>query len=125
MSREQPPDIDAYIAGCPADVRPTLEAIRAVIRRAAPAAVEAIRYGIPTFVLHENLVHFAAFARHIGFYPGPSGIAKFRRELAPYKSAKGSVQLPLTGRIPLAVIGRIVAFRVAEVEARAAAKRKR
>ncbi len=92
-----------------------LEQLRATVQKSAPAATETIKYGIPTFVLHENLVHFAAFARHIGFYPSPSGIAAFKKELAGYKSAKGSVQFPLDEPMPLALIAKIVKFRVKEV----------
>ncbi len=92
-----------------------LQQLRATVQKSAPDATETIKYGIPTFVLHENLVHFAAFARHIGFYPSPSGIAEFKNELAGYKSAKGSVQFPLDEPMPLALIAKIVKFRVKEV----------
>ncbi|OQX19651.1 MAG: hypothetical protein BWK76_03945 [Desulfobulbaceae bacterium A2] len=116
-----PRDIDGYIAGFPADVRKMLEQIRATIRDAAPEAVEAIKYSIPTFVLHGNLVHFAAFKNHIGFYPTPSGIEQFSDELAAYARAKGSVQFPLDQPMPLSLIRKIVTFRVRE----ATAKRKK
>jgi uncharacterized protein YdhG (YjbR/CyaY superfamily) len=86
-----------------------------VIRKAAPGATEAIKYGIPTFVLGENLVHFAAFKKHIGFYPTPSAITAFRDKLSVYKSAKGSVQFPLESPMPLKLIEQIVRFRVKEV----------
>ena len=92
-----------------------LQQLRATVQKSAPDATETIKYGIPTFVLHENLVHFAACARHIGFYPSPSGIAAFKKELAGYKSAKGSVQFPLDEPMPLALIAKIVKFRVKEV----------
>jgi uncharacterized protein YdhG (YjbR/CyaY superfamily) len=84
-------DIDAYIAGFPSQVQARLMQVRATIRRAAPDAIETIKYGIPTYVLGENLVHFAGFKNHIGFYPTPSGIAAFSDSLSGYKSAKGSV----------------------------------
>lgn len=114
-----PTSIDDYIADFPADVAARLSALRATIRRQAPDAVERIAYGIPTFHLHGNLVHFAAFARHVGFYPGPTGIAAFRTELARFKSAKGSVQFPHDEPLPLDLVAAIVDFRVAEnVEAR-------
>ena len=106
--------IDEYIAACPKDLRKTLEGLRAAIRAAAPDAEEKISYRIPTFVLEGNLVHFAAFKNHIGFYPTSSGIRNFRRELAAYELAKGTVRFPIGRPLPLKLIGRIVKFRVAE-----------
>lgn len=117
--------IDAYIAEFPVDVQAKLQELRATIRAAAPDAEERISYQMPTFYLHGNLVHFAAYARHIGFYPIPQGIAAFAAELARYKQGKGSVQFPLDEPLPLELIGRIVAFRVAENVAKAAAKPRR
>ena len=85
------------------------------IRKAAPEAEEAIKYRMPTFVLHGgNLVHFAAFDRHVGFYPAPSGISAFAKELAGYQSAKGSVRFPLDRPVPYPLVARITRFRVAE-----------
>ena len=112
--------IDDYIARCPVHVRVVLEQVRATIRKAAPEAAEAIKYGVPTFVLGENLVHFAAFKQHVGFYPTPSAIAAFKTPLAKYKSAKGSVQFPLDQPMPLSLIARIVRFRVKEIGAKPA-----
>jgi uncharacterized protein YdhG (YjbR/CyaY superfamily) len=106
--------IDDYISAFPAEVQALLRKVRAAIRKAAPDAAETIKYGIPTFTLNGNLVHFAAFKNHIGFYPAPSGIAKFAKELSAYKSAKGSVQFPLDQPIPYALIAKIVEFRVRE-----------
>ena len=106
--------IDEYIAQFPPDVQAMLSELRSTIRRSAPQAVEKISYRVPTFYLDGNLVHFAAFARHIGFYPGPTGIARFEKELAKYKSAKGSVQFPLDEPLPLELIAAIVEFRVGE-----------
>jgi uncharacterized protein YdhG (YjbR/CyaY superfamily) len=106
--------IDEYIASFPPEVRARLSKVRATIRRHAPKAEERMSYGIPTFFLDGNLVHFAAFARHIGLYPGPSGIAAFRDALSRYKSAKGSVQFPHDEPLPLGLIADIVKFRVAE-----------
>ena len=106
--RTTPRTIDEYIAGHPPEVRQILKKIRATIRKAAPAAQETINYGIPTFALEGNLVHFATFKKHIGFYPTPSGIAKFKRELSAYEGANGSVQFPLDQPIPYALIARIV-----------------
>ena len=107
-------NIDQYIAGFPVATRKLLETIRATIRKAAPDAKETINYGIPTFTLNGNLVHFAAFKNHIGFYPAPSGIGHFSKELSIYKGAKGSVQFPMDKALPLALVSKIVRFRVRE-----------
>jgi uncharacterized protein YdhG (YjbR/CyaY superfamily) len=107
-------DIDEYIGNFPNDVRELLEKVRITIRKAAPRATEKIGYGIPTFTLNGNLVHFAAFKKHIGFYPTPSGIEQFKQELSVYEGAKGSVQFPLDKPIPFGLIGKIVKFRVQE-----------
>lgn len=109
-----PGSIDEYIAQFPEDIQQKLQEIRAVIHAAAPEATEKISYQMPTFFLRGNLVHFAAFKHHIGFYPVPSGIAAFEEELAPYKRSKGAVQFPLDQPIPTELISRIVQFRVAE-----------
>jgi uncharacterized protein YdhG (YjbR/CyaY superfamily) len=114
QSRSTAKTMDEYIAAFPKDVQALLQKIRKTIQKAAPGAEEAMKYAIPTFVLNGNLVHFAAFEKHIGFYPGPSGIAAFAKELAGYKSAKGSVQFPLDQPIPYDLITRIVKFRVEE-----------
>lgn len=114
-TKQAPPkNIDEYLAGYPEDVQKVLEKIRMTIRKAAPRADEIINYGIPTFTLHGNLVHFAAFKNHIGFYPTPSGIEQFQAELLRYEGAKGSVRFPLDEPLPLDLIGRIVKFRVGE-----------
>jgi uncharacterized protein YdhG (YjbR/CyaY superfamily) len=107
-------NIDKYISGFPKEVQIILEEIRMTIRQAAPEATEAIKYAMPTFVLNGNLVHFAAFKNHIGFYPVPSGIEAFKMELSVYKGAKGSVQFPLGKPMPLGLISKIVKFRVNE-----------
>lgn len=117
--------IDEYIAALPKKAQAIMEEIRATIQEAAPEAQETINYGIPTFTLKGNLVHFAAFPHHIGFYPTPSGIEKFKDELSAYESAKGSVKFPLDQPIPFQLIGEIVAFRVRENLEKAAAKQKR
>jgi uncharacterized protein YdhG (YjbR/CyaY superfamily) len=119
-----PRTIDEYIARSPKEVRGTLEKTRSTIRKAAPDAEEAISYQMPTFRLKGNLVHFAAFPNHIGFYPTPSGIEKFKRELSGYKWAKGSVQFPLDRPIPYTLIRRITEFRVKENLQIAKAKKK-
>lgn len=104
--------IDAYIVGFPADVQQVLQEIRATIRQAAPDAQEAMKYGVPTFTLKGNLVHFGAYKDHIGFYPTPRGIGAFQDELAAYTLAKGTVRFPLAEPVPLDLISRIVKLRV-------------
>lgn len=120
-----PTNIDEYIAGCPSDVQAILEKIRLTIRKAAPDAEETIKYQMPTFTLKGNLVHFAAFKKHIGFYPVPSGIEKFKTALSVYEGGKGSVQFPLDKPIPYDLIRKIVKFRVKENLKRAEAKPKK
>lgn len=115
--------MDAYIANAPKDIQVILEKVRATIRKAAPKAEETINYGIPTFTLEGNLVHFAGFKNHIGFYPTPSGIEKFKKELSIYECAKGSVKFPLDKPVPYALISKIVKFRVKENLERAEAKK--
>ncbi len=121
-SDRRPTTIDAYIATFPPPVQQLLQQVRATIAQAAPAAQEAISYQMPTFKLHGNLVHFAAYTKHIGFYPTSTGIANFKQDLAAYKSSKGAVQFPLDRPVPHALIRKIVKFRVQENEARAKAK---
>ncbi len=106
--------IDEYIATFPEEIQKILEEIRATIKAAAPDAEEKISYQMPTFILKGNLVHFAAFKKHIGFYPVPTGIEKFKKELSVYEGAKGSVQFPLDKPIPYGLISKIVKFRVKE-----------
>jgi uncharacterized protein YdhG (YjbR/CyaY superfamily) len=120
-----PRTIDEYIAGFPPEVQAILQKIRLTIRKAAPDAKETISYQMPTFTLHGNLVHFAAFKNHIGFYPVPTGIEKFKQELAAYEGGKGSVKFPLDQPIPYDLIGRIVKFRVQENLAKATVKGKK
>jgi uncharacterized protein YdhG (YjbR/CyaY superfamily) len=120
-----PKTIDEYVAGFPRDVQEILENIRRTIREAAPDAEETIKYQMPTFTLKGNLVHFAAFKAHIGFYPVPSGIEAFRSELSVYEGGKGSVRFPLDKPIPFDLIRRIVEFRVKENLQRAEAKGKK
>lgn len=121
MSKE----IDDYIAQFPADVQAILQELRATIQQAAPDAQEAFSYQMPTFKLNGNLVHFAAYKNHIGFYPTPTGIEAFKTELSVYEGAKGSVKFPIDQPLPLDLISRIVHFRVAENRAKAAAKSKK
>lgn len=119
-----PATIDEYIAGFPKDVQQILQKIRMTIHEAAPEAQEKISYQMPTFYLKGNLVHFAAFKEHIGFYPVPTGIEKFKKELSVYKQGKGSVQFPLDQPMPYALITKIVKFRVKENLAKAKEKKK-
>jgi uncharacterized protein YdhG (YjbR/CyaY superfamily) len=122
---QSPTTIDDYIAAYPPAIQELLQAIRATIRAAAPEATEAISYAMPTFKLHGNLVHFAAFKNHIGFYPAPSGIENFKDQLASYKTSKGALQFPLDRPIPHALIAEIVRFRVGENTRNAASKKSR
>jgi uncharacterized protein YdhG (YjbR/CyaY superfamily) len=123
-SRSTPENIDEYIARFPEAVQEILEKIRRTIREAAPDAEEAISYQIPTYKLKGNLVHFAGYQKHVGFYPASSGIERFKEELTDYESAKGSVKFPLDKPIPYDLIGDIVAFRVKENLEKASAKAK-
>jgi uncharacterized protein YdhG (YjbR/CyaY superfamily) len=110
-----PQDVDEYIARFPKDTQLLLKNVRAAIRKAAPEAEETISYQMPTFKLNgKNLVHFAAYKNHIGFYPTPSGIEAFKKELSVYDGAKGSVQFPIDQPMPLDLITKIVKFRVKE-----------
>lgn len=107
--------VDEYIAGFPPETRARLEEMRALIKAVAPEATERISYAIPTLYLNgRHLVHFAGWEKHVGLYPGGSGIAAFEEELAAYKRGKGSVQFPLDRPLPRGLIRRIVEFRVAE-----------
>jgi uncharacterized protein YdhG (YjbR/CyaY superfamily) len=106
--------MDEYISTFPEDVQRILHELRHTIKEAAPEAEETINYQMPTFTLNGNLVHFAAFKNHIGFYPTPSGIEAFEKELSRYKGAKGSVQFPIDEPLPLPLIRRIVEYRVKE-----------
>lgn len=111
--------VDDYIKAFPKPVRERLEAMRAAIRQEAPEASERISYGMPTFYLNGNLVHYAAFKAHIGFYPTPSGTEEFQDRIARYKHNKGSIQLPLDEDLPLDLVREIVRFRVKENGAKA------
>lgn len=124
MKQTVPQTIDEYIAGFPDEVQAILQRVRTTIQKAAPGAQEAIKYQMPTFTLNGNLVHFAAFKNHIGFYPIPTGIEAFKKELSAYKQGKGSAQFPLDQPIPYNLIRKIVKFRVKENLARAKAKKK-
>ncbi len=119
IDQTAPRTIDDYIASFPPAVQVVLQKIRSTIRKAAPQAQETIKYRMPTFTLNGNLVHFAAFKNHIGFYPVPSGIKAFQNELSRYEGGKGSVQFPLDQPIPYGLISRIVKYRARENLAKA------
>jgi len=106
--------IEASLAQYTEDVQQILGKIRAIIKEEAPGATETISDQLPTFYLTGNLVNFDDHARHIGFYPTPSGMEAFKKELSGYKGAKGSVQFPLEQPVPYELIRKIVQFRVAE-----------
>ena len=116
MKTTQATTIDEYIAGFPDHVQEHLQQVRMAIKSAAPKAEEAIKYGIPTFIHHGNLVHFGGFKNHIGFYPAPQGLKEFQKELSKYKGSKGAVQFPLDESMPLALIKKITKFRVKKNE---------
>lgn len=124
MTNNKASTIDEYIAMFPPAIQELLQTMRTAIHKAAPKAEETISYQIPTFTLHGNLVHFAAFKHHIGFYPGADGIASFSEELSAYKGAKGSVQFPLDKPLPIALVTKIVKFRVQKNLEKAEAKKK-
>jgi len=104
--------IDEHIAQFPASTREILQKVRETIREVAPDAIEVIAYGIPTFKLNGNLVHFAGYARHVGFYPGSEAIEVFRDEIKGYKTSKGTIQFPLDKPIPYELIKKITQYRV-------------
>lgn len=107
-------DLDGYIKAQPKEVQPLLRAMRETIRKSAPKATEAIKYSMPTFVGTKNLVHFAAFKKHIGFFPTPSAVAAFMKDLSKFKTSKGAIQFPLDAKLPLPLVARMVKFRVKE-----------
>ena len=107
------PTIDAYIKDTPKDLHPILQKMRTTIHKAAPRAEEGMKYGMPTFMLYGNLVHFAAFKIHIGFYPAPSAIIAFKKDLTAYVTSKGAIQFPID-KVPQALIAKMTKFRVKE-----------
>lgn len=119
MISKKPETVEEYIAGFDKPTQAILEQVRATIKKAAPTATEAIKYAMPAFVLNGNLVFYAAYKNHIGFYATPTGHDEFKDELAVYKQGKGSVQFPINEPMPLALIAKIVKFRVKENSAKA------
>jgi uncharacterized protein YdhG (YjbR/CyaY superfamily) len=114
MNKNKSGSIDAYIAGYPKNVQVILQKLRATIKKAAPKAEEAISYGIPTFKLNGNLVHFGGFKKHVGFFPASSGVRFFKKELSAYKTSKGTIQFPLDQPLPLGLVAKITKFRIRE-----------
>jgi uncharacterized protein YdhG (YjbR/CyaY superfamily) len=117
-------DIDSYIADYSAATQKLLKQLRTTIKKSVPKAEEKIVYGIPTFYLHGNLVHFGGSKNHIGFYPAPSAIVAFKKELKEYFTSKGAVQFPLDKPLPVKLITEMVRFRVKEAEEKAKVKQK-
>lgn len=124
MQHKRAQTIDEYIAGFPPPVQDLLQQVRATIAQTVPEATEAIKYAIPTFVFHGNLVHFAGYKNHIGFYATPGAHEDFAQELAPYKQGKGSVQFPIAQPMPLNLIARMVSYRMQQNLAKLADKKK-
>jgi uncharacterized protein YdhG (YjbR/CyaY superfamily) len=128
MMNNKAETISEYIAGHPKEIQKLLAELRMTIKKAAPKAEECIKYAMPTFALNGNLVHFAAFKDHIGFYPAPDGIVEFK-EASKYKTGKGTLQFPLDEPLPLSLVSKIVKFRVKQNleknTAKTAAKTKR
>jgi uncharacterized protein YdhG (YjbR/CyaY superfamily) len=124
-NQSTPQNIDEYIAGFSSDVQEILQKVRMTIRNAAPEAEETISYKMPTFNFKGYLVYFAAYKKHIGFYPAPTGYAEFKEELEMYQGGKGTLQFPYDKPIPYDLISRIVKLRVQENLEKAAAKRKK
>lgn len=116
IAKDRPTTVDQYIASCPRDIQAILKNIRSIVKDVAPATVESISYGMPAYKLNgKNLVYFAAWKSHIGFYALPSGTAAFKKELESYHTAKGSIQFPLDQPMPYDLIRDIVVFRLKEV----------
>jgi uncharacterized protein YdhG (YjbR/CyaY superfamily) len=113
-SKQKFETIDGYIKTFPKEIQKILETVRQAIKKAAPEAEEAISYQMPTFKLNGNLVHFASFKNHIGFYPTPSGTEIFKKEISVYRSGKGSIQFPIDKPMPLSLIKKIVKYRIKE-----------
>ncbi|NLL77230.1 MAG: hypothetical protein GX235_08280 [Clostridiales bacterium] len=112
----KPNSIDEYIVAQPEAVQPMLQRIRETIRAVAPESVEKISWSMPTFWQGENLIHFAAFKKHIGLYPGGEATSEFAERLAGYKTSKGAIQLPLDKPIDYELIAEIVRWRVKQVK---------
>ena len=114
MNTNKPKNTDEYIASFPKDIQKNLEQVRATIKKAAPDAIEKISYAMPTFHQNGNLVHFAAYKNHIGFYPSSKPIKVFKDELTDYKTSKGAIQFPINKPLPNGLINKIIKFRIKE-----------
>ena len=126
MARPKAANIDEYISGFPEEVQEKLQKVRAIIRKAAPRAEEAISYGIPAFNLDKKyLVYFAGHTKHIGIYPAPTSNKDFKKDFEPYKTSKGTVQFPYDKPLPLRLITKIVKFRIKENKEKADLKKKK
>ena len=125
MITTKPKSVSEYIASFPEEIQEKLKLIRATIQKAAPEAEETISYAMPTYKLHGNLIHFAAYKNHIGLYPAPLALEIFKDELSAYKGSKGAVQFPLSQPIPLSLIERITKYRVESNIENAKNKRKK
>lgn len=117
-NKESDIDLKSYVSKFPKEQQEVLAAMRKIIRQAAPEAKEVISYGMPTYQQHGNLVHYGMAKNHLGFYPGPSGISSFKKELVDYKTSKGAIQFPLNKPLPQSLIKNIVALRIKENEDR-------
>ncbi|HKB42747.1 MAG TPA: DUF1801 domain-containing protein [Chitinophagaceae bacterium] len=116
--------VDEYLSAVPANTKSILKKLRKTIKQAAPQAEELISYNMPAFKLNGMLVYYAAYKDHIGFYPTPSGIEAFKKELSDYEGAKGSVKFPIARPFPFDLISKIVKFRVGENLGKAGSKKK-
>lgn len=115
MNKSKFETIDKYISSFPKSTQKILKSVRKTIKEVVPEAIEAISYGMPTFKLNGNLVHFAGYKSHIGFYPTPSGVEAFKKDLEKYKTSKGAIQFPLDKPMPLDLFKKIVKYRVKEM----------
>jgi uncharacterized protein YdhG (YjbR/CyaY superfamily) len=114
LKKARPGTITEYINAAPKEARKKLREMRASIRASAPGAKEGLKWGMPAFSYRRILVTFAAFKHHIGFYPTPSAVKAFAKDLSKFATAKGSIQFPLEKPLPLSLIPKITAFRVRE-----------
>lgn len=116
-------DVDEYVAAQPKSIRVILNKLRATIKAGAPKAEEVISYQMPAYKHHGMLVYFAAWPKHIGFYPTPGGIKAFEKELSAYEGSKGAIKFPIDKTIPFSLIRKIVKYRVQENEMKASVKK--
>ena len=111
----KPATVAAYIAAAPKEARPQLRELRALVAAAAPRATQSLKWGMPAFSYERILLTFAAFKRHIGFFPTPAAVQEFKKDLGGYRASRGGIQFPLGQPLPKALIRRIVAFRVRQL----------